>query len=72
MSELIKIENIDNGTSPFFVYVCDLNEENCIYIDEIEENDVPYEFEIPTGYQNSNFLVRLLDQNNCKILKYFN
>jgi hypothetical protein len=72
MSTQIEIQTIESGVEPYTIYVCDINETNCIYIpDQINNSQLPYTFEVPTGYQNSNFLVKILDFNGCKILKIF-
>ena len=68
MSTLIQIQEIESGVQPFTIYVCDINQNNCIYIpDQINLSQIPYTFQVPTGYQNTNFLVKIIDSNNCEI-----
>jgi hypothetical protein len=63
----ITINNI-SGFTPFDVYVCDTGYTTCIYVSTITSGDLPYTFEIPPVYNTlTNFVVRVIDDNNCHI-----
>lgn len=63
----ITINNI-SGSTPFDVYVCDTGYTTCIYVSTITSGDLPYTFEIPPVYNTlTNFVVRVIDDNNCLI-----
>jgi hypothetical protein len=72
MDELINIENILNGTPPFSLYVCNVEGNECIYIQTITNDQVPYSFNLPTPFINSNFSIKIIDNNQCELIKYFN
>lgn len=62
----VEISNI-SGSEPFNLFVCDLNEQNCIWIDLIYLSDLPYEFDIPTIFETyeNNFTIKIVDSNFC-------
>jgi hypothetical protein len=63
----ITINNI-SGSTPFDVYVCDTGYTTCIYVSTINSGDLPYTFEIPPVYNTlTNFVVRVIDDNDCYI-----
>ena len=73
MSQLVTIISIENGTVPITVEVCDLQQYTCGYIGEIQSiGDLPYSFNLPAIFENSNYLVRLTDHNECVFIKYVN
>jgi hypothetical protein len=54
------------GSTPFDVYICDTGYTTCIYVSTINSVDLPYTFEIPPIYSSlSNFIVKVVDDNNC-------
>ena len=60
------------GTPEYNVYVCDNSGINCVYIDTINNFDIPYTKEIPAPYNSmSNFSIKIIDINGCEILKNF-
>jgi hypothetical protein len=62
------------GDEPYNIYVCDGCEERdfCIYIDTINNSDLPYEFDIPQIFQNSTklnstkFCIKSIDSRDCE------
>ena len=61
----VNIESI-TGVSPFNIYVCDTNGDNCFYINTINENS--YTFEIPSPYDiMSEYMLKIVDARNFVI-----
>jgi hypothetical protein len=57
------------GKSPFDVYICQGNGENCVYINTITQNQ--YAFTIPQPYDAGNtFLLKIIDANKSVITGY--
>lgn len=66
----VTINNI-TGQTPYDVYVCDSGTTTCIYVDTI--NSTPYTFDVPQAFSNLNsYAVKIVDNNNCLIIKNFN
>ena len=56
------------GVGPYFVYLCDQNMNNCIYISIINDNDIEYTFTVPVSYASIPTLgVKLIDSTGCEI-----
>jgi hypothetical protein len=56
------------GTQPYQVYICQPGNTGCFYIDEINNGDVPYVFDIPAPYDNANsYLLKIIDNFGCII-----
>jgi hypothetical protein len=57
------------GTEPYNIWVSDTcpNESVQIYIDTINNIDLPYTFQIPQPFENTNFCLKIIDSNNCII-----
>ena len=54
------------GKSPFDVYVCEGNGQNCLYIDTIET--VTYDFTIPSPYNLlDTYMLKIVDANKLII-----
>lgn len=65
MAALVNILSI-TGQSPYDIYVCDVNGNNCFYVDRITETT--YEFYIPSPNDKYNtYLLKLVDGNNVVI-----
>jgi hypothetical protein len=63
----VTINNI-TGSSPYNIYVCDSNQENCFWISIIDT--LPYNFIIPPPYDIMNeFCIKVVDSNACNIIK---
>jgi hypothetical protein len=45
MPNFITIDTV-TGVPPYNIYLCDVNFNNCIYIDTIDNSDVPYNFQV--------------------------
>jgi hypothetical protein len=41
------------GSTPYQVYICQTGNTGCFFISEITDGDIPYEFDIPAPYNNS-------------------
>lgn len=72
MEEVVTIENILAGSNPFQIYICDVAGDSCYFIDTITNTQIPFQFDLPIPFLNSNFSVKIIDNNNCEILKIFN
>ena len=62
----VEITNI-TGKEPFDIFVCDINDQNCVWVDNILESDLPYTFNLPeifSSYEN-NFNIKFVDDNLC-------
>ena len=70
MEEVVTIENILAGSNPFQIYICDVGVTVVIYT--ITNTQIPFQFDLPIPFLNSNFSVKIIDNNNCEILKIFN
>lgn len=52
------------GQSPYDVYVCNSNTQNCFFIDTF--TSIPFEFIIPPPIDlSNNFCIKVQDNNNC-------
>jgi len=58
--------NAITGQTPFSIFICENNSNNCIYIDKIDTT--PYEFEIPEPYNTlSEYKLKIIDGNGSLI-----
>jgi hypothetical protein len=58
--------NSITGQSPFNIFICDSNGDNCIYIDKI--NEIPNQFEIPSPYNTqTEYKIKIIDGNGSTI-----
>lgn len=65
MSIQVNINSI-TGTSPYDIYICQIDGTNCFYIDRINDTQLPYTFDIPSPYDNSDeYLLKVIDSSNC-------
>lgn len=56
------------GTTPAQVYYCDSFSANCVFVASV--TTFPYTFVVPSPYDNTNFIVKVTDAQNCTILEY--
>lgn len=50
------------GTSPYDLYVCQVDGTDCFYIDRLTSEQLPYVFDIPAPYNNSeSYLFKVVD-----------
>lgn len=56
------------GTTPAQVYYCDSMSANCVFVASV--STFPYTFNVPSPYDNNNFIVKVTDAQNCTILEY--
>jgi hypothetical protein len=64
---LVEITNI-TGSEPYDIFVCDIIAQNCIWIDNITDSELPYSFLLPeifSSYEN-NFTIKFVDSNLCQ------
>jgi len=64
----VEITNI-SGSEPYDIFVCDINALNCVWIDNINDSDLPYLFDLPeifASYEN-NFVIKFIDSNLCSL-----
>ena len=65
MSIQISINNI-TGYEPYNIYVCNNPATTCIYINTINDSDIPYSFDIPVIMEsNSDFILKVVDNTEC-------
>lgn len=58
--------NSITGASPYDVYICQPDNTGCFYIATI--NSTPYQFDIPTPYDNLDaYMLKIVDNFNCII-----
>lgn len=67
MSKTVDITAITGGTQPYDVWVCeDCSANVCQYITTINDSDLPYDFTLPSNFENlSSYTIRIIDNNNC-------
>ena len=73
MSELVQILTI-SGEQPYNIWVCDFcgAGEQCIYIDTINQSNIPFTFNLPTLFINSSgYCVKMIDNNGCETCECF-
>jgi hypothetical protein len=64
--------NYITGTPEYNVYVCDSTGLSCVYIDTINNYDIPYTQTIPSPFDGlSEYVIKIIDINGCVILKTF-
>lgn len=67
MAKQITITNL-TGSEPYNIYLCDNSYNNCIYIDTINNSDIPYSFLVPSLFENFTQVgVKVIDDKNCNI-----
>jgi hypothetical protein len=57
------------GSEPYNIWVSDNcpNENIQIFINTINDSDIPYTFQIPHPFEGSNFCLKIIDNDNCII-----
>jgi len=56
------------GNTPAQVYYCDSMSANCVFVASV--TTFPYSFDVPSPYDNNNFIVKITDSENCTIEEY--
>jgi hypothetical protein len=64
MSQSVTITNITANT-PVDIYYCDSMSASCVYVST--ESSFPYTFSVPPPYDETNFLIKIVDSNSCEI-----
>jgi hypothetical protein len=68
MEVQVTINYISGATTPYDIYVCQVDGSGCFYISTINSTSFPYVFDIPTPYNVSpNYMIKAIDANNCII-----
>jgi len=62
MSQKIIISSITANT-PVDIYYCDALSANCVYVSTVSV--FPYEFYVPPSYDESNFIIKVMDSQTC-------
>lgn len=56
------------GQEPYDLYICQSGGTGCFYISTIDGGQIPYVFDIPEPYDNSqSYMLKVIDSNNCLI-----
>lgn len=57
------------GSQPYDIWVSDscINENIQIFIGTINNSDLPYRFQIPQPFENVEFCLKIIDNDNCII-----
>jgi hypothetical protein len=72
MPNFITIDTI-TGVPPYHIYLCDTNFDNCVYIDTIDNSDIPYNFQVPPIFEDlQNYVIRFQGDGGCAINNYVN
>ena len=67
MAVQVNINDI-TGSTPYQVFICQTGNTGCFFVSEITDNDLPYVFDIPAPYNNSDsYLLKIIDNFGCKI-----
>lgn len=68
MATVITIQDI-LGVEPYNVFLCDDTQSLCIYVAQINNADIPYQFEAPLLLQSyTTFTVKIVDSRPCEFL----
>jgi hypothetical protein len=71
MSVQVTVNDI-TGSTPFDIYVCDSSQTTCIYINQITNLELPYNFIIPPPFDTqSSYVLRVIDTYGCEITNNF-
>ena len=67
MAVQVNINDI-TGSTPYQVFICQTGNTGCFFDSEITDNDLPYVFDIPAPYNNSDsYLLKIIDNFGCII-----
>jgi len=64
MSQQVTITSVTANT-PVEIYYCDSLSASCVYVATV--STFPYFFDVPVPYCNQDFVVSIIDTNNCEI-----
>lgn len=64
MSQDVTISSVTANT-PVDIYYCDSMSASCVYVATVAT--FPYTFEVPDPYDNGDFVVKIVDTQNCEI-----
>ena len=68
MGVQVTINSITGAQEPFDIYLCSSGGTGCFYISTINSVDIPYVFDVPTPYDNSqSYMLKIIDDNDCEI-----
>jgi hypothetical protein len=66
MSKLITITSYTANT-PIDFYYCDSFSANCVFVGSTSV--VPYQFSIPSPYDEDDLVLKLIDSESCEVIK---
>lgn len=67
MPSLITIYSV-YGYEPYDLFLCDETKELCVFVGQITDNDIPYQFEPPIILKDyTSFVVKIIDSRPCEI-----
>lgn len=64
MSQDVTIVSITANT-PVDIYYCDSMSASCVYVST--QTTFPYTFQVPDPYDNGDFVVKIIDDENCEV-----
>lgn len=67
MGRLVTISSITAET-PVDIYYCDAMSANCQFVSSV--STFPYSFTVPSPEADSNFIVKIVDSENCQVGNY--
>jgi hypothetical protein len=71
MATQVTVNDI-TGITPYNIYLCDSAGGTCIYINEIESGDLPYNFLVPPQFAGQpQYLIKIIDGVGCTITNLF-
>lgn len=70
MPKYVEITSV-TGSSPYNIYICDVDQVSCTWISTITSGNLPYSFELPSIFSSySDFAVKVVDSSNCDMIKF--
>lgn len=67
MNKTVTITNLV-GSEPYGIFLCNDSYTTCIYIDTINDSDIPYTFMVPPPFKSLDVVgIIAVDSNDCRI-----
>jgi len=66
MSTLFTITTITANT-PVDIYYCDSMSASCVFV--TSTSVFPYQFSVPAPYDETDFVVKIIDSQTCEVIK---
>lgn len=64
MSQTVTISSV-NANLPVNIYYCDSMSASCVFVSTVSV--FPYTFTVPDPYDNGDFVIKIIDNENCVI-----